>query len=326
MRILVLGGTRFIGRHIVEALLAAGHTVTVLTRGKSSDELPPVVERLRGDRDEGAAGLQALTGRSWDVCVDVSGYTAPQVRASAERLRTRVGHYLFVSAVSVYGDPQNRPVRETHTRLPPAGEDVTEVNGETYGRLKVTCEDIIQSIYGDRCAFLRPQIVVGPHDQSARYTHWVRRAGQGGVMLAPGDGSDHLQVIDVRDLAQFAVKVIEQRLSGAYNLAGPRITWAAFIKLLGASDLVWVPADIIRAAGVMEFELPLYRPERGPRSGLMHVANERARAAGLTLTKPEDTLRAVQNWASGINVAPALSREREAELIQAARRRGRNPN
>jgi len=315
MRILILGGTRFIGRHIAETLLAAGHGVSVLTRGKSPDELPAAVERLRGDRDEGPAGLQALAGRSWDACVDVSGYTAQQVRPSAGMLRGLVKRYVFVSAVSVYGDPQERPVRETHLRLPPAGEEVTEVNGETYGRLKVTCENIVQAIFGDRCACLRPQIVVGPHDQSGRYGHWVQRAGQGGAMLAPGDGTDHLQVIDVRDLARFAVRVIEHGLSGPFNMAGPRMTWATFIKLLGAENIVWVPAEIIKAAGVKEFELPLFRPERGPRSGLMEVSNERARACGLVLSTPEDTLRAVRADLAGRNFALLLSREREAKIL-----------
>src|SRR6476659_1851214 len=149
MNILILGGTQFVGRHIVEALLAAGHRVSILTRGKSPDELPTHVERLRGDRDDGLVGLQALTSRSWDVCVDVSGYTPRQVRPSAESLRAHVKRYVFVSAVSVYGEPDDRPVRETHPRMTPASEDVTDVNGETYGALKVTCETIVQHIYPD---------------------------------------------------------------------------------------------------------------------------------------------------------------------------------
>jgi 2'-hydroxyisoflavone reductase len=170
MRVLILGGTQFVGRHIVETLLAAGHMVSILTRGKTPDELPPQVERLRGDRDKGIFGLEALRGRSWDVCVDVSGYTPRQVRPSAERLRASVKRYVFVSAVRVYGDPDRRPVRETYPRVPPASEDVTEVNDETYGALKVTCENIVQQIYADRCTLLRPQIVVGPHDPSGRYS------------------------------------------------------------------------------------------------------------------------------------------------------------
>lgn len=319
MRVLILGGTQFVGRQLVETLLAAGHQVSILTRGLSPDALPADLERLRGDRDQGASGLAALAGRSWEVCVDLSGYTPRQVRPSAERLKTSVKRYVFVSAVSVYGEPSQRPVRETHPRVPPASEDVTEVNAETYGALKVTCEDIVQEIYGDRGTLLRPQIVVGPHDPRGRYSYWVQRVLSGGEMLAPGDGSDHVQFIDVRDVAQFGRLVIENDLGGAFNLAGPRLTWAEFMKVLGAENLVWVAAEIIRAAGVTEFELPLFRPEHGPRSGLMEVSNEQARAAGLTLTDPAVTASDMQASLRGREQPPALSREKEAELIRIAR-------
>jgi 2'-hydroxyisoflavone reductase len=309
MKVLILGGTQFIGRHIVETLLTAGHTASILNRGKTPDE------RLRGDRDDGASGLEALTGRSWDVCVDVCGYTPRQVRPSAERLRASVKRYVFISAVAVYGDPEQRPVSETHPRVMPAGEDVTEVEGEMYGRLKVTCEDIVQEVYDARGTVLRPQIVAGPHDPSGRYSYWVQRAWQGGEMLAPGDGSDHVQFIDARDLARFVRTVIENDLGGAFNLAGPRLTWSEFMKSLGAENLVWVGAEIIKSARVTEFELPLFRPEHGPRSGLMDVSTERARTAGLRLTDPGVTMRDVRAWLRGRKVSLALLPGREAELI-----------
>jgi len=319
MRILILGGTQFIGRHIVEAFLAAGHTVSILTRGQTVDPLPDSVERLRGDRDAGDAGTAALIGRSWDACVDVSGYTGGQVRASAEYLRARVKHYVYISAVSVYGDPDVRPVLETHPLLPPAPEDVTEVNGETYGPLKVTCENIVREIYGEQSTVLRPQIVAGPYDPSGRYTYWVNRAVRGGEMLAPGNGSDHLQVIDVRDLARFTVTVVENDLSGAFNMAGPRITWAEFLQLLGAKSLVWVHAEILQAANLTFQELPLFRPEHGARSSLMDVSNERAQEAGLILTHPAITARDTRAGSLGEEIPMALSAEREAELIHLAR-------
>lgn len=272
-----------------------------------------------GDRDEGAAGLGALAGRAWDVCVDVSGYTPRQVRASAKMLRDRVGRYVFVSAVRVYGDPVERPVRETHPRVPPAGEEVTEINGETYGALKVACEEIVREVYGKRSTILRPQIVVGPYDPSRRYSYWVNRAAEGGEMLAPGGGSDHVQFIDARDLARFARKIVENDLGGVFNLAGPRLTWGEFLRVLGARNLVWVPAEIIKGAGVTEFELPLFRPERGEASGLMDVSNERAIAAGLVLTDPEVTVKDMREWMRGREFVPTLSAERERELIRAAR-------
>jgi 2'-hydroxyisoflavone reductase len=320
MRILILGGTGFIGSEIVGTLLTAGHQVSTLNRGLTRDELPNQVERLRGDRDQAIAGLHALRCGSWDVCVDVSGYTARHVRSSAEMLQTVVNRYVFVSAVSVYGDPERRPVSEDQRRILPGGEEVTEVNAETYGRLKVTCETIVQQVFAERCTLLRPQIVVGPHDPRGRYAYWVQRANRGGEMLAPGDGSDHLQVIDVRDVAQFARIVIEKDVRGAFNLAGPRLAWSEFINLLGARNAVWVPAEIIKSAGVTESELPLYRPERGPRSSLMDVSSQRALNAGLVLTEPRATMRFMQAGIRPGNQPSWLSPEREAELIRISHR------
>jgi 2'-hydroxyisoflavone reductase len=319
MRILVLGGTQFIGRHIVAALLAAGHEVTILTRGVSTDELPAEVERLRGDRDLGVPGLAALTGRTWDTCVDVSGYTARQVRASTNLLRSSVGRYVYMSTMSVYGDPESCPVRETDPLMPPAAEDVTEVNGETYGPLKVTCENIVRETFGERCAMLRPQVVVGPHDHTGRYAFWQQRALRGREMLAPGDGSDHIQVIDVRDLARFTTVVVENGLGGSFNLAGPRLTWAEFMSVIGAENLVWVSAAIIKSEGLAFYELPLFRPDGSARSGLMDVSNEKARAAGLMLTDPTVTAFDTQVFSMAADLTGALSPQREAELLAVAR-------
>lgn len=318
MKILILGGTRFVGRHVVEALLAADHQVTILNRGRSPDDLPPGLERLRGDRDAGPAGIAALRGRTWDACVDVSGYTPRQVRPSASLLRSRIGRYVFISAVSVYGDPQDRPVLETHPRMPPSGDDVAELTQVMYGRAKVACENLVEQLYGDRCAILRPQIVAGPRDPLDRYSYWVRRAARGGPTLAPGDGSDHVQVIDARDVARFVHTAITRECSGPFNLSGPRLSWSDFLTLLGVTTPVWVPADLLRAADVDESELPLYRPERGPRSGLMDVSHERAWAAGLRLTDPALTARDTRAWAQHGGLTPALSPEREAALIQRA--------
>jgi 2'-hydroxyisoflavone reductase len=321
MKALVLGGSQFVGRHVVEELLRAGHAVSIFSRGRSRDSLPPEVERLRGDRDQGKAGLDVLLGRTWDVCIDVSGYTPRQVRASASALQRQVGHYIFVSAVSVYGDPARGPVLETEPRSSPAAEEVTEVTRETYGPLKVTCENIVAEVFGERGCLLRPQIVAGPYDPLDRFSYWVRRAMQGGEMLAPGDGSDHVQVIDAHDLARFTRIVCEKSFSGSFNLAGPRLMWAEFVRILGASNVAWVPAEVLRAEQITEFELPLYRRNGGARSSLMHVGNERAVAAGLRLTETAATVESVRGWLAHCDLAPALSPQREAELI--TRSRGR---
>jgi 2'-hydroxyisoflavone reductase len=318
MKILILGGTQFIGRHIAECLLESGHTVSVFNRGQSSDDLPSQVERLRGDRDQGREGLNALVGRTWDACIDVSGYTPRQVRTSAEELRDSVTRYVYVSAVSAYGDRVERPVRETQPLLPPAGDDVTEVNGETYGPLKSACEGIVRQVFGERATVLRPQVVVGPHDSSGRYEYWIGRAWQGGEMLAPGDGTDHLQVIDVRDLARFVATGLAKNIGGEFNLAGPRFTWAAFMSMISGREPVWVPASLIRDANLTFVELPLYRPDGGARSSLMDVSNERACAAGLTLTDPATSIRDMQAWMKGRAWVPSLDPSVEQRLIRLA--------
>ncbi|PTA67518.1 NAD-dependent epimerase/dehydratase family protein [Deinococcus arcticus] len=321
MDILVLGGTKFVGRHIVLALLAAGHRVSVLTRGQSRDELPAEVERLQGDRNAGAAGLSALAGRSWAACVDVSGYTPGQVRASAEALQTQVGRYVFISTASVYAEPDRHPVREDDPLLPPAAEAVTEITGETYGPLKVTCEQLVQAAYGERATLLRPQIVAGPYDHTARYPYWPDRASRGGETLLPGDGTDHVQVIDARDLARFTVRVIEQGIGGVFNLAGPRLSWAEFARVLGIAQPVWIGQDALEHWHLGFAELPLFIPEHAPQGGLMDISAERAIAAGLTLTPPEGTACDTRAWSQSAALTYALTPEREAEVLRENRER-----
>ncbi|PNY81358.1 NAD-dependent epimerase/dehydratase family protein [Deinococcus koreensis] len=318
MDILILGGTKFVGRHIVEAFLQGGHRVSILARGQSPDELPAPVERLRGDRGE-AGGLNALQGRRWDACVDVSGYTPAAVRASAERLREQVERYVFISTASVYAHPERHPVREDDPLLPPSADDVNEVTGETYGPLKVRCEEIVQEVYGERATILRPQIVAGPFDHTARYPYWVDRAARGGEVLAPGDGTDHVQVIDARDLGRFSVKIVEGGIGGVFNLAGPRLSWAEFLQVAGAAPVTWVGVHELRAHSLGFRELPLYLPDNDAQGGLMDVDNSRARAAGLTLTDPAQTARDTRAWSAGAGLEYALSPEREAEVLAALR-------
>ncbi|GGL02381.1 NAD-dependent epimerase/dehydratase family protein [Deinococcus radiotolerans] len=319
MDILILGGTQFVGRHIVMAFLAAGHRVSILTRGRTADELPAEIERLRGDRSE-VNGLDALTGRSWDACVDVSGYLPSAVRASCAALRDQVGRYVFISTASVYAEPDRHPVREDDPLLPPAPEDATEVTGETYGPLKVTCEQIVQATFGDGATILRPQIVAGPFDHTARYPYWPDRAGRGGETLMPGSGQDHVQVIDARDLARFTVRVVEEHVGGVFNLAGPRLSWAAFAQVLGIQSPVWVDAAQLEALELGFWEVPLFIPEDGPQAGLMDISAERAQRAGLTLTPPEETARDTRAWSERADLTYALTPAREAEALAAAKR------
>lgn len=320
-RTLILGGTQFLGRHIAQALLLAGHHVTVFNRGQSVDDLACEVVRLRGDRDQGSAGLASLRGQRWDACVDVSGYRPSAVGASAQLLADAVHRYVFISAVMVYGQPTQRPVFETHPRVPAAAPSTTEIDGNSYGPLKVACEDLLLDRYGHRCTLLRPQVVVGPGDTWQRYTDWVQRAHRAtpaAPMLAPGDGSDLLQMLDVRDLARFVVTVLAGDLGGPFNLAGPRLRWSTFVELLAPQRHVWVPAAVLQSASLSFQELPLYRPINSPLAGLMDVSPQRALAAGLQLTDPCQTLQDVLAEPQTHARSPWLSPEREAELIAQA--------
>lgn len=324
MNILVLGGTRFVGRHIAEAFVAAGHAVSVFTRGKTHDVLPDEVERLRGDRNAGREGLSALEGRTWDACIDVSGYTPGQVRASAELLKGVVKRYVFISTGSVYAEQGRHPIREEHPVLPAAPEDWAEVTGETYGPLKVTCERIVREVYGEAATILRPQIVAGPFDHTARYPYWVDRAARGGEVLAPGDGLDHVQVIDARDLARFTVNVVEEGIPGIFNLSGPRLSWAAFMRVLGVDQVTWVDEKFLKEQGLGFDELPLFIPEQAEQGGLMDMSSERALQAGLKLSDPAITARDTRGWSRKVGLPYALSAEREAQVLAEYRKQQRN--
>lgn len=319
IKVLVLGGTRFVGRHIVEHLHGAGHLVSVFTRGTSPDDLPADVERIHGDRNNGAAGLEMLVGHSWDACVDVSGYTPRQVRSSAELLWGKVGRCVFISTVSVYAELSRVPVTEGDPLLPEAAEDVVEVTNETYGSLKVTCERIVTDLYGERSTILRPQIVAGPWDRTGRYTYWVQRAMQPGTMLMPGDGHDFVQVVDARDIARFTLRAVEGGIPGPFNMAGPKLTWADFAGLLGVDDVAWVPAGVIDAAGVTASQLPLFVPRTSGFAGVMDVAADRARAAGFTTSDPARTVADTREWLRTRPFAAALTPDVERTLIAAAK-------
>ena len=318
MRILVLGGTSFVGRAIVEDALQRGHEVTLFSRGKTGTELFPEVERRVGDRESG--DYRALEGGSWDATVDVSGYIPRHVEQAAKALGASAGRYLFISTGSVYDkDAAGEQMTELTPRLP-AERSTDEITGATYGPLKVACEDDVLSTYGDKATIVRPGIVAGPHDPTDRFTYWVRRAARGGAVALPGRIDQPVQVVDSRDLARLCLRLLEDDKGGIYNAVGPGspTTMAELIAAcaLGAGTTVEV---VPVAPDAVEGGLPLMLP---PDYDVMFRRDRSAAdAAGMPATPLEQTARDTLAWdrARGLPDLPQdLSPEREAELIASA--------
>jgi 2'-hydroxyisoflavone reductase len=317
VRLLVLGGTKFLGRHVVEAALAAGHEVTLFNRGLTAPSLFPEVEQLRGDRD---GGLAALGGRSWDAAVDTSGYVPRLVRASAELLADAVAHYTFVSSISVYRAPLASGQDESAAVVELSDPSVEEITAETYGGLKVLCEQVVAEHFPSRHASLRAGLIVGPYDPSGRFTYWPFRIARGGDVLVPGDRERWIQFVDGRDLAGWILLLAERRTAGTFNATGPepRLTMGELVEACSepserAARLVWVDGGFLAERGVGEWmELPLWvLPEN---EGILQVDIGRAVAADLAFRPLRETIRATLELAEPTADA-GLRPEREAKLL-----------
>ena len=313
MRLLVLGGTGFVGRHIVEDALTRGHEVTLLNRGRTAPGLFPGVELLRGDR---AGDLRALDGAGpWDAAIDVTGYRPEEVAASSRRLADRVRRLTFISTISVYDDVSRGGIDETGALAP-----LTGAGGEAdYGALKVLCEQAAEAALPGRTLIIRPGIVAGPHDPTNRFSWWVARCARGGRVLAPGAPERPLQLIDARDLAAFVLDLTAAGETGVFNAVGPPLTFgemlAACCAAAPGAELCWVPDAALLAAGIDEEQLPLWIAEDdADNAGFMRIDGARARAAGLRhrplAQTAADTLAALRHE-DGPGLDPAL----EARLI-----------
>jgi 2'-hydroxyisoflavone reductase len=293
MKLLVLGGTRFVGRHLVAEALARGHEVTLFHRGQRGAELFPEVERITGDR---TAGLDALRGQRWDAVVDTAGYAARDVRASATLLADAAERYAFVSTVSVYADLAHRPLDESAPLHPPDAES-TEVEPARYGGMKVACEQAVESAFPGRALVARPGLVVGPHDYTCRFPYWVNRIAAGGEVLAPGDPERPVQLVDARDLGGWIVRKLEDGTTGTFNVAGPahRLTMRALLEGVrdgvgGDVRFTWVPDAFLAEQDVGEWsEMPLW--VTGESAGILEMDSGRAVAAGLTFRPVAETAR-----------------------------------
>lgn len=320
MKLLVLGGTKFLGRATVGAALDRGHEVTLFNRGETNPDLFPEAERLCGDR---TSDLSTLAGREWDAAIDPSGYFPAVVRASAEALRDSVARYLFVSTVSVYADFTEGPHEDSPRAELADGHPTDEMlpEYENYGPLKALCEDAVTDVYGDRALIVRPGLIVGPHDPTGRFTYWPHRVAQGGDFLVPAPPDGQVQFVDARDLGAWLLDLCEAGASGAFNATHAGVSWAELVesclRVAGANGRpVWVDSDYLAEQGVGEWmELPmwLHDPEW---VGMNRADVSRAVAAGLEFRPLDDTVRGTLELAETTDEA-GMNPERERELLEA---------
>jgi 2'-hydroxyisoflavone reductase len=331
MKLLILGGTKFLGRHLVDAALARQHHVTLLNRG-SRPGLFAGVEELLGDRSQGAEGLAALQGRHWDAVIDTSGYVPRLVSAATELLRDAVSRYVFISSISVYSEFADAPDETSPVAVlaDPSSEDIPR----DYGALKAACEGIVTATFGARALIIRPGLIIGPFDPTGRFTYWPVRVARGGEVLAPDDPAGPIQFIDARDLARWIVHFIERNVGGVFNATGPAqpLRFDDFLRvaaqtLNGQCRFTWVDARFLQAHKVRAWkELPLWVDDA---PGLNRTSIKRAIAEGLTFSTLETTVTDTFAWAqqqmraNGPESlgAAGLAAEREAEVLMAWSRR-----
>jgi 2'-hydroxyisoflavone reductase len=311
--LLILGGTGFIGPHLTQEAQRLGWKVTHFNRGKHASGGVPGVETLLGDRN---GQLDALRGRKWDVMIDDTGYVPKFVRMSAELLAPSVGYCLFISSVSVYTSfaAPNDESSPTGKLPDPQVEKVTDT---TYGPMKALCEQYSLEAFKDRCSVVRPGYIVGPLDPSDRFTYWPVRVSKGGEMLAPGTPRDPVQVIDVRDLTAFMMRLVESRTTGVFNADSPPRAFTMG-ELIGTSQqaapasgtiVTWVPEDFLAAHWKADdLDLPPWSPTKGDSAGASLTVVDRAKKAGLRCRPLADTVRDTLTWFQ------SLPAERQAKL------------
>lgn len=328
--ILVLGGTGFIGPHLVKLAVSRGHTVSIFTRGRRDAELPGAVERLTGDRN---GKLEALAGRRWDAVIDDSATNPDWVRQSSALLRDNTSRYLFTSSTGVYYPYHKRGLTEAdevHT----VAVDAQDAS-ESFGTRKAQCEAIVREVFGARGVVVRPTYIVGPGDYTDRFTYWPVRLAEGGDVLAPGPKTDDIQCIDVRDLAAFMLGLVERDASGVFNAVGPRepMNIGRFLDIAmravnAKAQLVWVDDHELLRKNGLDGIVPWILAE-GKDLGHTTVRSTRAWEHGLTLRPLDQTVRDTLQW---FNALPAerrtaakwvLTREKEVELLKAWRARAR---
>jgi len=313
LRILILGGTGFIGPHLVERARERGHTLTLFNRGKTNAGIFPDIEQLHGDRNE-PGGIDVLAKREWDVAIDTNGYFPKQARAMCELLAPSVRSFCFISSVSVYADFSKTGMAEDAPLAQSEVDDAPKITGENYGAFKALCEAAAEQHFPGRALQIRPGYIVGKGDPTDRFTYWPVRVAQGGDMCAPGRPADPIQFIDVRDLAAFTILALEQRKAGAYNATGPAAPFGlgALIERCAALtkskvDVHWADEQALAAAELSE-AFPIWSPPSGEYAGYGAIDVRKALRDGMTLRPVDETIEATLAW---WNELPA---ERRAKL------------
>ncbi|WP_165226969.1 NAD-dependent epimerase/dehydratase family protein [Aquisphaera insulae] len=327
--ILMLGGTGFLGPQVVEAAVRRGHRVTLFNRGKTRPGLFPGLEKLHGDRETG--DLEALKGRKFDAVVDTSANVPRWVKQAADVLGPDLGQYVYISSVSVYSDLSKPGADESAAVATIADPKVEKVDGQTYGALKALSEKAAEAACPGKAAVVRPGLIVGPEDPSDRFTYWPVRIARGGEVLAPGAPDDPIQLIDVRDLGEFLVRLIEDRTMGVFNALGPAESLSmgrtlAACKAASGSDatFTWADAAFLEKEGVQPWsDMPAWVPNGGESAGFAKVSNARAIKAGLTFRPILDTAKATLDWFRAqsperrAKLRAGITPEREAKVLAA---------
>jgi 2'-hydroxyisoflavone reductase len=329
LKLLVLGGTIFLGPAIVEYALARGHTVTLFNRGKSNPHLFPELEKLRGDRVAGK--LDALKGRDFDAVIDTFAYVPQHQRQCVELLKDHCQHFTMVSTINVYADDATKDQDET-AKLHDWTGTSTEVTGETYGPMKAACEKVMNELMPNRCALVRPSLIMGPRDGSDRFSYWPLRCQRGGDILAPVSPDEPVQVIDSRDLGAFCVTCAENKLTGPYNALGAMgLTMGKVLQECieaaqpkAPANIIWADLEFLAANNVQPWsDLPAWVPSQEPSmAGLPTRKGQRALGAGLKCRPIKQTALDIFTWWKSLpesrrsKVRAGLTPEREAELIK----------
>jgi 2'-hydroxyisoflavone reductase len=309
MRILILGGTGFIGPHEVRYALARGHQVTIFNRGKQQIAWPGPVEELLGDRNTG--DLKSLEGREWDVCIDNPTTLPKWVRDAGHVLTGKVRQYIFISTISVYAANATPNADETAALVPYPGKDAYAETNETmrstpvlYGSLKALSEHEAETLFPGMATIIRPGLIVGPGDETDRFTYWPVRIDRGGEVLAPGDGADPVQYIDARDLAEWTIRMAEQGTTGVFNATGParqetmrQMLDGIRAALRADAHFTWVPDTFLDENNVSPWmDMPVWVPAHGDTAGFAQRSIARALAAGLSYRPLADSARDTLAW------------------------------